>query len=180
MRLAATQKQGALLYSFLVLPLLAPLYSSALHTTVHNLSSCSKDPLLELPGALDILRAFCSMNGSRFAKSRKDLIQAPPYLACLWDHLFSCFPLILNYNRAASCISFSATGTRYRLAVWVDSVLTLEVPVSKLPPCFQTHWRSPTPMANSQTPLEFLLLPESLGWLERETLAWRLAVPLKR
>lgn len=118
MRLAATQKQGALLYSFLVLPLRAPLYSSALRTIVHSLSSCSKDPLLELPGALDILRAFCSMNGSRFAKSRKDLIQAPPYLACLWDHLFSCFPLILNYNQAASCISFSATGTRYRLAVW--------------------------------------------------------------
>lgn len=106
MRLAATQKQGALLFSFLVLPLLAPLYSSALHTTVHSLSSCSKDPLLERPGALDILRAFCSMNGSCFAKSRKDLIQAPPYLACLWDHLFSCFPLILNYNRAASCIFF--------------------------------------------------------------------------
>lgn len=98
-------KAASLLYSFLLLDLLAPLHPSTLHTTVHSLLNCSMNPLLERPGALDILSAFWDMNGNYFAKSRKELIQATPYLACLGDHLFSCFPLILNYNRAASCIS---------------------------------------------------------------------------
>lgn len=50
-----------------------------------------------------------------------------------------CFPVSHSFLitiELPHAFSFSATGTRYRLAVWVDSVLTQEVPVSKLPPLF--------------------------------------------
>lgn len=50
-----------------------------------------------------------------------------------------CFPVFHSFLitiELPHAFPFSATGTRYRLAVWVDSVLMQEVPVSKLPLLF--------------------------------------------
>lgn len=137
MRLVATQKQGALLYSFLVQPLLAPLYPSALPTTVHSLSSCSKDPLLEsVRGHWTSWEPSAAWMAAALPRAGRN--------SSKHHHIWSacetiCFPVFHSFLITVAlppAFPFSATGTCYRLAVWADSVLMQEVPVSKLPPLF--------------------------------------------
>ena len=88
-----------------------------------------KNPILEVPGALDTLQAFWCMNGEHFIRSRKELIKAiiifglpvNPFIFLF----FFFFSLILNYKQAASCVSLLC----YRNLLSMSSE------------CWSKHWR---------------------------------------